>query len=377
MNIVITPDSFKESMTALEAASAIEDGFKQIIPQAKYTKVPMADGGEGTVQSVIDATGGTLKKMRVTGPLFESIEASYGLSGDKKLAVIEMASSSGLEKIGVEKRNPLLTTTLGFGELIYDALEEGVDELLLGIGGSATNDGGAGMVMALGGELFDKKGKSISPNGEGLRDLDTIDLSDLHSRIKEVSVKVASDVDNPLTGKNGAAYIYAPQKGGTSEQIKILDQNLNHYADRISEELNKKVKNKPGAGAAGGLGAGLIAFLDADLQRGGDLLVELLGLDNTIKTADLVITGEGNINHQTIYGKTPVAIAKVAKKHGVPVIAIAGSLSEGYESVYDEGIDAVFSIIPEISELKTILKEGNQNIKKTATNVATVLNLFK
>lgn len=377
MNIVIAPDSFKESMTALEAAKAIEAGFKQVIPSAQYTKIPMADGGEGTVQSVIDATGGTMKKIMVTGPIFEPIEASYGLSGDKKLAVIEMASSSGLENIKIEQRNPLKTTTLGFGELIFDALEAGVEELLLGIGGSATNDGGVGMVMALGGKLLDKNNDSISPTGGGLKELASINLSGLHPRLKEVSIKVASDVDNPLTGNDGAAYIYGPQKGATPEQVKILDTNLIHYAHKIRTELNQEVETIPGAGAAGGLGAGLIAFLNADLQKGGDLLVEILGLENEIKNADLVITGEGNINHQTIFGKTPVAVSKVAKKYGVPVIAIAGSLTEGYESVYEEGITSIFSIIPRLSSLEKILNEGKINLKATAKNIASVLNLNK
>lgn len=377
MKIVIAPDSFKESMTALEAATAIEEGFKEIIPDAEYTKVPMADGGEGTVQTVIDATGGTMKKIRVTGPLFEPVEASYGLSGDKKLAVIEMASSSGLETIKEDQKNPLKTTTLGFGELIFDALETGVDELLLGIGGSATNDGGVGMVMALGGKLLDKNNKSISPTGAGLKELASINLSDLHPRLKEISIRVASDIDNPLTGKNGAAYIYGPQKGATPKQVKILDDNLRQYAHVIHTELDKEVEKIPGAGAAGGLGAGLIAFLNAELQRGGDLLVEILDLENKIKNADLVITGEGNINHQTIFGKTPVAVSKVANKYEVPVIAIAGSLTKGYESVYEEGISSVFSIIPRLSSLETVLSEGKINIKETAKNIASVLIIKK
>lgn len=375
MKIVIAPDSFKESMTALEAAEAIEAGFKEVIPQATYKKVPMADGGEGTVQSVVDATGGRLKKVKVTGPFFEPIDALYGLSGDGKLAVIEMASSSGLEKLPANKRNPMNTTTVGFGELIVDALSEGVDELLLGLGGSATNDGGAGMIMALGGQLLDKNKEPISPTGAGIKELAAIDLSGLHPRLKEVSIRVASDVENPLTGEDGAAYIYGPQKGATPEQVKKLDENLTHYAQIIQKELNKDVATIPGAGAAGGLGAGLIAFLDAELEKGGALLVEMLGLENEIKDADLVIAGEGNINHQTRFGKTPVAVSRIAKKYGVPVIAIAGSLSKGYEAVYEEGIQAVFSILPRLSDLDTALNEGPVNMKETAKNIARVLIL--
>jgi len=375
MKIVIAPDSFKESMTALEAAEAIEEGFKKVLPNEQYTKVPMADGGEGTVQSIVDATGGTFKNLKVTGPLEEKVDAFYGLSGDKKIAVIEMATASGLDKIKKEDRNPLLTTTYGFGELIHDALDEGVEELLLGIGGSATNDGGAGMIMSLGGKLLDNNGDSIPPNGQGLKKLHSIDASEMHPRIKDVKIKVACDVDNPLLGNNGASYVYGPQKGASLGQIKTLDKNLAHFSKIIEETLNIKVKDVPGSGAAGGLGAGLLAFLNAELERGGDLLVELLDLDNKIKTADLVITGEGGINHQTIFGKTPVAVSKVAKKYTVPTIALSGSLSEGYESIFDEGISAVFSIIPQLTNLNNALNNGHINLKTTAQNVATLFKI--
>lgn len=374
MKIVIAPDSFKESLTALEAAYAIEEGFKKIFPKAKYTKIPMADGGEGTVQSIIDATEGTIKKLFVTGPLGDSLEAFYGLSGDRKLAVIEMAASSGLEQVPLAKRNPLLTTTYGFGELIADALDEGVDEILLGIGGSATNDGGAGMVMSLGGKLLDKRGELIQPTGAGLKELVAIDLTELHPRIKEVTIRVACDVDNPLTGKNGAAHIYGPQKGANPKQVEELDQNLKNYAHVIQTYLNKDVDGIAGAGAAGGLGAGLVAFLDADLERGGDLLIDLMNLEQKIKDADLVITGEGGINHQTIFGKTPIAVSKLAKNYQVPVIAFSGALNKGYESIYNEGIDAAFSIIPELSTLEEALEQGYVNLKSTAMNVAQLLS---
>lgn len=375
MKIVIAPDSFKESMTALEAANAIEEGFSSVLPQAHFQKVPMADGGEGTVQSIIDATGGTLKKLTVTGPLEEKVEAFYGLSGDKKIAVIEMAASSGLDKVRPEDRNPLLTTTYGFGELISDALDEGVEEILLGIGGSATNDGGAGMIMGLGGKLLDKAHHSISPNGKGLKDLASIDVTDMHKRISEVTFRVACDVDNPLTGEQGASYIYGPQKGGTKEQLDILEGNLKHFAQLIKEQLGKDIEHTPGSGAAGGLGAGIMAFLDGHLERGGDLLVDMLGLEEKIKDADLVITGEGGINHQTIYGKTPIAVSRVAKKYGVPTIALAGCLNQGYDNIYDEGINAVFSIIPEFTSLEEALGNGYHNLKATAANCAKVLSI--
>lgn len=377
MKIVIAPDSFKESLTALEACNAIEEGMANVFSNADYVKVPMADGGEGTVQSVIDSTGGTLKTLVVTGPLNQAVDASYGLSGDRTLAVIEMAASSGLDKVPFEKRNPMITTTYGFGELIRDALDEGVQEILLGLGGSATNDGGAGMIMSLGGRLLDEKGRSIPLGGEGLKHLADIDLSGIHPRLKDVTIRVACDVDNPLTGEKGASFIYGPQKGGTPDQLEQLDIYLGHFAEVIRQKMDVDIENVSGAGAAGGLGAGILAFLNGKLENGGELLVDMLKLDEIVATADLVITGEGGINHQTIYGKTPVAVSRVAKKHGVPVIALAGSILEGYESVYDEGIHAVFSILNQPVSLEEALNQGYINLKQTAENVARVIQLGK
>lgn len=377
MKIVIAPDSFKESMTALEAATAIEEGFKRVLPNETYVKIPMADGGEGTVQSIRDATGGSLKEVSVGGPLGEKLVASYALSGDGRLAVIEMATSSGLDKVEVGRRNPLKTSTYGFGELIHAALEEGVEEILLGIGGSATIDGGAGMILALGGKLLDSDGELIRPTGEGLADLVRIDVSDMHPRLKEVSIRVACDVDNPLTGPNGASHIYGPQKGATPEIVEQLDRNLTHFAKVVKKELGKDIDSLPGAGAAGGLGAGLVGFLDAELQRGGDLLVEILELEDAIRDADIVITGEGGINHQTVFGKTPIAVSRVAQKYGVPTLAMAGSLSEGYEAIYDEGVTAAFSTLPEITSLEVALENGYENLKNTSMNIARTIKLAR
>ncbi|AOF48613.1 MAG: glycerate kinase [Tetragenococcus halophilus] len=377
MKIVIAPDSFKESMTSLEAATAIEKGFKKVLPNEEYLKVPMADGGEGTVQSIIDATGGSFKTETVKGPLGESLKAQYGLTGDKKVAVIEMAASSGLDKVEPSDRNPLKTSTYGFGELIHSALDEGVEEIILGIGGSATNDGGAGMIMSLGGKLLDKNEKNIFPTGEGLKELQFIDVSNIHSRIKDVTFRVACDVDNPLTGPNGASYIYGPQKGGDSKMLEQLDKNLVHYAEIVKKQMGKDIDSPAGAGAAGGLGAGLLGFLDAKLQRGGDLLVEMLSLEDALKDAALLITGEGSINHQTRFGKTPVAVSHIGKKLGIPTIALAGSLNEGYESIYKEGIDAAFSIIPQLSSLETVLANGKENVETLATNIATIIKLSR
>lgn len=375
MKIVIAPDSFKESLTALEAANAIEEGFKKVFPDAEYLKVPMADGGEGTVQSLVDTTNGKIQTLTVHGPLGELVEGFYGISGDGKLAIIEMAAASGLDLVSPSERNPVITSTWGTGELIQDAINKGVKEILIGIGGSATNDGGAGMIQCLGGKLLDKEGQQIVPGGVGLADLVSIDLSELNPKLKEVEIKVACDVDNPFTGPKGASYIYGFQKGGTAEQVEQLDKNLAHFAGLIRQYLNKDIEFVAGAGAAGGLGGALMAFLDAKLQNGGELVSELVGLAEKICDADLVITGEGGINHQTIYGKTPICVAKIAQKYQVPVIAIAGSLTGNYETVYEHGVTAVFSILSELTSLETALEMGYENIRKTTQNIASVIQL--
>jgi len=377
LKLLIAPDSFKESLTALEAAEAIEKGFKKEFPNASYTKIPMADGGEGTVQSIVDATRGKRVELEVTGPLGNQVKAFYGLSGDESLAIIEMASSSGLELVKNEDRNPLYTTSWGFGELIKDALDHNVEEILLGIGGSASNDGGAGMIQALGGKLLNQESEQIEPTGRGLADLKTIDLSTLDSRISEVTFRTACDVDNPLTGSRGASYIYGPQKGATDEQVKYLDQNLKHYARQIKQYSGTDVEFIEGLGAAGGLGAGLLFALDSELQRGGELLAEILQLEEEIKKSDLVITGEGGINEQTVYGKTPVAVSMLAEKYNIPVICLAGTIDEGFESVYEYGITAVFSILPELSSLEETLKNGESNLMQTAENIAKIIKLSK
>lgn len=375
MKIVIAPDSFKESLTALEAANAIEEGFKQVFPDAEYVKVPMADGGEGTVQSLVDATKGKIETLTVHGPLGEPAEAFYGISGDGKVAIIEMAAASGLHLVDPLERNPLVTSTWGTGELIQAALSKGVEEILIGIGGSATNDGGAGMIQCLGGKLLDKEGQQIVLGGIGLADLVSIDLSELNPKLKEVEIKVACDVDNPLTGPKGASYIYGFQKGGTAEQVEQLDQNLAHFASVVRQDLKQDIEFVAGAGAAGGLGGALLAVLAAKLQNGGVLVSELVGLENKICEADLVITGEGGINHQTIYGKTPICVAKIAQKYQIPVIAVAGRLSGNYQAVYEHGITAVFSILSEITSLETALEVGYKNIRNTAKNIAAVIKI--
>ncbi|WP_161515228.1 glycerate kinase [Priestia megaterium] len=375
MKIVIAPDSFKESLTALNVCEAVEKGIKAHFPNAEISKVPMADGGEGTVQSLVDATGGEIIQTRVTGPLGKAVEAFYGILGDGKTAVIEMAAASGLHHVPVDKRNPLITTTRGTGELILKALDHKVKHIIIGIGGSATNDGGAGMAKALGAKLLDANGAEIKEGGGSLDQLASIDLTNLDFRLAEVKVEVACDVDNPLTGETGASAVFGPQKGATPDMVRQLDRNLAHYAAVIEKEMDIHIQNVPGAGAAGGLGGGLLAFLSAELKPGVDIVIEATQLESYIKDADLVITGEGRIDGQTIYGKTPIGVAKTAKKHSVSVIAIAGSIGVGSEAVYEHGISALFSVVPGAVALSEALEKADENIERTAKNVASVIRL--
>jgi len=375
MKIVIAPDSFKESLTALRVCEALEKGIKTHFPNAEISKVPMADGGEGTVQSLVDATDGEIIQTKVTGPLGKEVEAFYGILGDGNTAVIEMAAASGLHHVSMDERNPLITTTRGTGELILKALDHKVKYIIIGIGGSATNDGGAGMAKALGAKLLDANGAEIKEGGGSLDQLTAIDLTNLDSRLAEVKVEVACDVDNLLTGKTGATAVFGPQKGATPDMVKQLDRNLAHYAAVIEKEMDIHIQNVPGAGAAGGLGGGLLAFLSAELKPGVDIVIKATELENYIKDADLVITGEGRIDGQTIYGKTPIGVAKTAKKHSVPVIAIAGSIGAGSEAVYEHGISALFSVVPGAVDLSEALEKADENIERTAKNVASVIRL--
>jgi len=373
MKIIIAPDSFKESMSALEAASAIEAGFKKSIPEADYIKIPMADGGEGTVQSLVDATGGEILKELVTGPLGESVEAFYGITGDGKTAVIEMAAASGLHLIQKEKRNPLYTTTRGTGELILAALHYDVEQIIIGIGGSATTDGGAGMAQALGAKLLDSSGTQIGYGGIALEKLHSIDLKNLDERLSDVEINIACDVDNPLIGEHGAANVFGPQKGATPEMIAVLDENLSHYGEVVKKELGKDISTIPGAGAAGGLGAGLIAFLDGDLRRGVDVVIEAMQLELAMENASLVITGEGKIDNQTAYGKTPMGVAEVAKKCGVPVIGIAGMVDYCVEE--NHGLDSVFSIVPGPISSSEAMNEAKKYTEALAKNIAQLIQI--
>lgn len=370
---LLAPDSFKESMTAKEVCAAMEAGIKKAIPDAVCIQVPMADGGEGTVQSLVDATGGTIYQQTVTGPLGHPVTACYGILGDGETAVIEMASASGIHLVTKETKNPLVTTTYGTGELIKACLDKKVKQILIGIGGSATNDGGAGMAQALGAKFLDERGGMLPFGGGALGDLAEIDLAGLDPRLKEVQIFVASDVTNPLCGENGASHVFGPQKGATKEMVALLDTNLSHYAAIIKEQLGKDVAEVPGAGAAGGLGAGLMVFTDARLKSGIELVVEYTGLERKVKDADIVLTGEGSIDFQTQFGKTPYGVAQAAKKHGKPVIAVAGYVGEQIDVLYEKGIDAIFGILPRPMALEDALQTGAANIERTCENIARLL----
>ncbi|MCM3338935.1 glycerate kinase [Paenibacillus sp. MER TA 81-3] len=373
MKVIIAPDSFKESLSALEACHAIEKGWRKVFPDAEVVKVPMADGGEGTVQSLVDATGGRLIHCEVTGPLGTPVKAFYGMLGDGKTAIIEMAAASGLALVPQELRNPLVTTTRGTGELIVSALNEGVSTIILGLGGSATNDGGAGMAQALGVRLLAEDGFDIGQGGGELQCIARIDMSEADPRLKQVTFVAACDVDNPLTGERGASAVFGPQKGAGADMVRQLDDNLVHYAAMIKEYLGSDVEQIPGAGAAGGLGAGVLAFLGAELKRGVDIVIEATGLASQVRDADLVITGEGRIDSQTIYGKTPMGVAKTAKLYGVPVIGLAGTLSDGHEVVHEHGIDMVFTIVPGVCSLDDAMRQAAGNMEQTARNIAMAL----
>lgn len=343
MKILIAPDSFKGSLAAADVAGAIERGVRRVLPHAEIECIPLADGGEGTVGALVAATGGQIVYERVTGPLGEPVDAFFGILGDGTTAVIEMAAASGLPLVPPGRRDPLRTTTRGTGELIRLALERGCQKIIVGIGGSATNDGGAGMAQALGVSFRDSNGREIGPGGGELIRIHALDVSGLDSRIAGTRVVVACDVDNPLVGPKGASAVYGPQKGATPEQVEALDRGLAHFANVIERSLGIGVADLPGAGAAGGLGGGLVAFAGASLEPGIGIVLDAVNFHTRVQGADLVVTGEGAIDHQTAYGKVPVGVARVAKKARVPVVAVGGSVSQSARDLYREGIDAVFS----------------------------------
>ncbi|GGP26988.1 glycerate kinase [Silvimonas amylolytica] len=374
MHIVIAPDSFKESLTAWQVAQEIAAGFAAVFPDAHYHLSPMADGGEGTVDAFVAATRGRRIELSVTGPLGTPVEAFYGLTGDGRTAVIEMAAASGLALVPAAQRNPLLTTTRGTGELIIAALDAGARHLVIGLGGSATNDGGVGMAQALGMRFMDTTGADIGPGGGALAELARIDASALDARLAQCRIEVACDVDNPLTGPHGASAIFGPQKGATQQMVTLLDQHLMRLADRLKDDLGKDVARTPGAGAAGGMGAMLLT-LGGQLRPGVQIVAQALLLDEAIRKADLVITGEGRMDSQSLRGKTPVGVAQVARRYGKPVIALNGSLTASADELQRAGIDAAFSVLHEPGDLTYALTHAGPNVRLAARNVAAAIRV--
>ncbi|ELY4600280.1 glycerate kinase [Cronobacter malonaticus] len=373
--IVIAPDSFKESLSAMDVAKAIEAGFREIYPQAHYVCVPMADGGEGTVEAMVAATGGQIITTPVTAPLGNKVDGFFGLLGDGETAVVEMAAASGLHLVPTAQRDPRITTSYGTGELILAALERGVKAIIIGIGGSATNDGGAGMMQALGARFLDGEGHELAPGGAALAGLERLDLSALDPRLAQVSVTVACDVDNPLCGEKGASAVFGPQKGATPAMVTELDAALRCFGEQLEAVTGKTIISAPGAGAAGGMGAALLGMLNAELRPGIEIVIESLGLAQAVRDADLVITGEGRLDSQSIHGKTPIGVARVAKQFQRPVVAIAGSLTPDYQIVHEHGIDAAFSVIDRIVTLQEALDDAERNLRVTARNVAALWRL--
>jgi glycerate kinase len=374
MKILIAPDSFKGSLSSKQACDAIEEGLHCASENAfEIAKIPIADGGEGTVEAFLSALGGQLVNLTVTGPLGESVPSFYGILLDGT-AVIEMAAASGLNLVPPDKRNPLITTTYGVGQLIEDGLGKGCVKFIVGLGGSATNDGGAGMLQALGIKLLDKNGQEIPWGGGNLDKISTIDLSGVDPRLKSAEFTVACDVDNPLCGENGASAVYGPQKGATADMVKLLDRNLSHFADVVSRTLGEDHRDDPGAEAAGGLGFAFKSFFHAQIRRGIDIVMETTHMEEKVKWADLVITGEGKADFQTArFGKAPAGVARLAKHYGKPVLLIAGSLGEGYEELYNQGVTAAFSITNSPMTLEEAMESAYSLLADKAQNIGRLL----
>jgi len=375
MNILLAPDSFKDSLPAKVVADHMAKGIRRVKPEVQITKVPLSDGGEGLLEALVTALDGRLISVEVKDPLMRDIKANYGLIDMGKTAIIEMATASGLELLKNYERNPLITSTYGTGQLIKDALDRGCQKLIIGLGGSATNDGGMGMLKALGVKFLNNNGKSIGEGGGALKDLTHIDMTELDHRLSNCEIIVACDVNNPLTGKNGASLVFGAQKGGDINTLKQLDKNLSNYAEVIHKDLEKDLKNIEGTGAAGGTAIGLLAFLDAELKPGIELIMQELQLEKQIKKADIVLTGEGRIDHQTIYGKTISGVARMAKNHNVPVIAIAGKVNHDIEELYNIGVNAVFSIVNQPMQLEVAIQNTGKLIESCVENIVRLIDL--
>ena len=345
MKILVAPQEFKGSISALSASEAAKNGILRVFPEAEVVLCPVADGGDGTLETLVEVSGGEVRTCSVQNPIGETIQAQWGAMGDGVTAVIEMARTSGLALLSLDERDPLNASTYGLGQAISEALDEGFRKFIVGIGGSATNDAGAGMAQALGANLLDDRGNTISFGGAALTSLQTVDISNMDSRIKDSKFLVACDVSNPLTGEEGASAVYGPQKGATPEMVQRLDDALSNFATVVKKDLKKDVSEMSGAGAAGGLGAGMMAFMGAELKAGVDIVLDTVNLRDKLSSVDLVITGEGGMDFQTIYNKAPIGVARIASEHNIPTIAIAGVLGSNFKIVHEHGIRAATSIV--------------------------------
>ena len=375
MKVLIAPQSYKGSISAIKVAEAIKEGSLNIFPDIETLIIPVADGGDGTLETLVESTSGTIHNSNATGPLGNSIPVIWGTLGDEKTAIIEMARISGLALVPQNKRNPYYTTSYGLGEIIKEALDLNYRKFIIGIGGSATNDGGAGMAQALGAKLTDKNKMSIDLGGLALNEITKIDISCIDPRIHESEILVACDVNNPLCGPNGASFVYGPQKGASPEMVKTLDGALDHFGSQLINDTGINIMETPGSGAAGGIGGGMIGFLNAKLKPGVEIVLDTLDFDKSLKNVDLVITGEGQIDFQTVFSKAPIGVAKHAKKYNIPVIAICGSLGKNYQDVHSHGIDAVIPIIPKPMELKQASDNAYELIKNTSEQIFRILKI--
>ena len=369
------PDSFKESLTAMEAARAMAQGIENADHDAEVRCLPMADGGEGTARALADATGGSMRAVPVHDPLGRPVEGHFGLLADGTTAVVETAEASGLALLEAKERNPLIASSYGTGELMLAAVRSGAKRIIVGLGGSATNDAGAGLLQALGVRLLDKNGNDLAHGGAALANLTTIDISTMDPALKNVAITAACDVTNPLTGPTGASAVFGPQKGASKDDVATLDASLAHFAQVIDSQLGVAVNDVPGAGAAGGIGAALKGFLNAEFRPGIAIVIEQSGLDAAAQWADVVFTGEGSIDFQTKFGKTPAGVAETAKRHGKPVIAVAGHIGTGIDELHEVGIDAVFGIAPGAASLSELLADAAANVTRTTEQIVRTLQL--
>lgn len=375
MRIVIAPDSFKGCLNALNVAIAMRRGVQRVYPESVIDMIPMADGGEGTVDAILSAVHGEKIEVNVTDPLGRSIGAVYGLIDNGATAIIEMAAASGLTLLRAEERDPRITSTQGTGELIRDALDRGVKKILLGIGGSATNDGGAGLAVALGVRLLDAQSKELPQGGAALANLVSIDMSEIDPRLSEVQIEVACDVQNPLCGPEGASAVYGPQKGATPEDIRVMDVALQNFGERLSELAGTNLLELAGGGAAGGLGAGVVGFLGAKLRSGSQMVLDVTNADERIQHANLVLTGEGKTDFQTAYGKVPVGVAALAKKYNAPVLAISGSVEGPPDLLADQGVVSCFSVAEGPATLEEAFLKAEEQLERAVWRVLTVWKL--